>query len=354
VMEASKRTTVVVAAATLVVAAVSLLAAGGGEPATRNAGGTPRSRAQAPVASVNAVSQGVGLLSAQDGAMLAFLSGLVVPQPVEAIHVGGSFWVFDRDPPRFVQIHPITGGIMQTLRSPIADVGFFTVHLNQLWITDESRGDVTAIDIKDGHTLRTFRGLPGRGGSVGVALTHGSLWVARPEAAGGDGILLRLDPRTGRVEHLFRALPGTYALSAGPNGTLWTGGTFGQVNRIDTTTNQVVRAVTEGRNYSIAAADGSAWTADTLKGVVYQVDAGGDVVSQFETAPGARSVSFSDGAVWVGNRDTGTVTRIDASGWESTYRFDHEVISIAAGSGVVLVGFGASLPGAPPADPDAH
>jgi hypothetical protein len=345
-LERPRRTTIAVAAATLAVAAGALLATGSGEPARRDAGGSPRVQTPAPAAAVNAVSQGVGLLSARDGATLAFLSGLVVPQPVEAIHAEGSFWVFDVDPPTFIQIHPITGGIIRQLRSPIADVGFFTVQRNELWITDESRGDVTAIDVRDGHTLRTFRGLPGRGGSVGIALSHGSLWVARPGAAGGDGLLLRLDPRTGRIEHLFRALPGTYALSAGPDGTIWTGGTFGQVNGIDPVTNGVVRAVTAGRNYSIAPAVESAWTADTLRGVVYQVDIHGDVISQFETAAGARSVAFSDGVVWVGNRERGTVTRIDAHGRESTYSFDHEVISIAAGSGVVLVGFGASVPGA--------
>ena len=201
-----------------------------------------------PVAAVSSVSQGVGLLSAGDGAMLAFLSGSVVPRPAEAIHAAGGFWVFNVDPPTFVRIDPISGGIISLLRSPIADVGFFTVNRNELWITDESRGNVTAIDVRDGHTLRTFRGLPGRGGSVGVALSHGSLWVARPEAAGGDGIVLRLDPRTGQVEHLFRALSGgTYAVAAGPDGTIWAGGTFGQVNRIDPVTNEVVRAVTEGR-----------------------------------------------------------------------------------------------------------
>jgi hypothetical protein len=335
------RTTIAVATVTLAVAAGALLATGGGEPAGRDTGRAPRAQTSAPVTHV---SQGVGLLSAQNGAMLAFLSCLVVPPPVEALHVAGSFWGFESDPPTFVQIHPVTGGIMRRLRSPIADVGFFTVHGNELWITDEIRGDVTAIDVTNGRTLRTFHGLPGRGGSAGIAVSHGSLWVARPEAAGGDGILLRLDPRTGRVEHLFRALTGTYAVSAGPDGTVWTGGTFGQVNRIDPVTNEVVRAVTEGRNYSIAAGSGSVWTADTLKGVVYQVDTQGDVISQFETSPGARSVSFGDGFVWVGNRENGTVTRIDASGRESTYRFDHEVISIAAGSEVVMIGFGASVP----------
>jgi hypothetical protein len=56
----------------------------------------------------------------------------------------------------------------------------------------------------------------------------------------------------------------------------------------------------------------------------------------------------------VGNKEKGTVTRIDSAGRESTYSFDHEVISISAGSGVVLVGFGVSVAGAPPADPDAQ
>jgi hypothetical protein len=300
------------------------------------------------------VSAGVGLLSARDGATLAFLSGELIPRPVDAVYDGGSFWVFDADPPTFAQIDPVTGSIIRRLSSPVADVGFFTVDGNVMWITDQTHGGVTEIDARDGHTLRAFRRLPGRGGSAGVVLTHGSLWVARPAAAGGDGILLRLDPRTGRVERVFRGLPGTYDLSAELDGTVWSGGTFGQVNRIDPVTNAVVRSVTEGRNYSVAAGDGAAWTVDTLKGVVYQVDANGDVVSQVETAPGARSVAYSDGVVWIGNRETGTVTRIDATGQVSSYRFDHDVISLAAGSGVVLVGFGAPALGAAPADPDAH
>lgn len=352
-MEAPGRITVAVAAATLVVAAASLLGAGSGDPARRTAT-APRAPTTSPTTRINAVSEGVGLLSAQSGATLAFLSGELLPRPVEAVHDGGSFWVFNADPPTFVQIDPVTGSIIRQLPSPVADVGFFTVDGTVMWITDQTQGGVTAIDAKNGHTLRRFRRLPGRGGSAGVVLSHGSLWVARPAAAGGNGILLRLDPNTGRVERLFRGLPGTYDLSAELDGTVWSGGTFGQVNRIDPVTNEVVRAVTEGRNYSIAAGDGAAWTADTLNGVVYQVDANGDVVSQVETAPGARSVAYSDGVVWIGNSESGTVTRIDASGHVSNYRFDHGVISLAAGSGVVLVGFGAPSLGAAPVDPDAH
>jgi hypothetical protein len=96
------------------------------------------------------------------------------------------------------------------------------------------------------------------------------------------------------------------------------------------------------------------WTANTLNGVVYEVDANGDVTSQVETAPGARSVAYSDGVVWVGNRETGMVTRFDSAGHISTFRFDHDVISLAAGSGIVLVGFGAPALTAAQSDPDAH
>jgi hypothetical protein len=351
---ASRRTTLAVAAATLLMAAIALLAAGGGGPARHGVGAAqPGVVTTPPASSVSAVSNGVAMLSARDGATLAFLSGERVPRPVESVYDGASFWVFDAGPPVFVQIDPVTGRVIRRLPSPVTDVGFFTVHGSVIWITDEAHGGVTAIDAGDGHTIRTFDRLPGRGASAGIALAHGSLWVARPEAAGGDGILLRLDPHTGRVEHQFRGLPGTYDLSAELDGTVWSGGTFGELNRINPVTNGVLRAVTEGRNYSVAAGDNAAWTADTLNGVVYQVDANGDVISQIQTAPGARSVAYSDGVVWVGNMKTGTVTRIDANG-QTNYRFDHGVISLAAGSGIVLVGFGKGTRGGSPFDPDAH
>jgi streptogramin lyase len=253
---------------------------------------------------------------------------------------GGGFWVFDAAPPSFIKVDPVSGEMIRRFLSPIADVGSYAVGGNTLWITDERGGAVTAVDANDGHLLRSFKRLPGRGGSVGVALSHGSLWVSRPEADRGNGILVRLDPVTGRVERRMVGLPGSYALTTEPDGTIWTAGTFGDINRIDPVTNDVVRGVTEGRNYSVAAGDGFGWTADGLRGVVYKVDANGDVVAQYPTARGARAVSYSNGLLWVGNADTGTVTRIDRSGGAITYRFDHRVLSLAAGSGTVLVEFG--------------
>jgi streptogramin lyase len=262
---------------------------------------------------------------------------------VDVHHDDGSFWVFDLAPPSFVEVDPVTGGVIRRFRSPIADVGSYTASGNTLWITDEQGGAVTAVDATDGHRLRSFTRLPGQGGSVGVVVSHGSLWVTRPEADRGNGILLRINPVTGHVDWKMAGLPGSYDLTTEPDGTIWTAGTFGDINRIDPVTNDVVRGVTEGRNYSVAAGEGFGWTADGLRGVVYKVDANGNVVDQYPTARGARAVSYSEGLLWVGNADNGTVTRIDASGRVIAYRFDHRVISLAAGSGTVLVEFGRAV-----------
>src|ERR1051325_4959562 len=114
-MEARRRTTFAAAFATFVVAAVSLIAAGSGAPAHRAAEKPPRRPGTPPSTRVSAVSQGVALLSARSGATIAFVSGELLGRPVEAVYDGGSFWVFDADPPTFVQVDPVTGSIIRRL-----------------------------------------------------------------------------------------------------------------------------------------------------------------------------------------------------------------------------------------------
>jgi streptogramin lyase len=328
------------AVATVTLVGVALLLPGRAAPAHPSGSASTTSPSPQPTPRRIGVQRGIELLDARTGARLAHISTSDVRAPVEVFYDGGSFWVFDAAPPSFVRIDPVSGAMYRRFGSPIADVGSFTVRGNTLWITDERGGAVTSVDATVGHVLRSFRRLPGRGGSYGVAVSEGSLWVTRPEADRGNGLLVRLDPLTGRVERTMVGLPGSYALTTEPDGTIWSAGTFGDINRIDPVTNEVVRGVTEGRNYAVAAGDGFGFTADGLRGVVYKVDGNGNVVAQYPTAPGARAVTYSDGLLWVGNPVNGTVTRIDASGREITYRFDHRVLSLAAGSGAVLVEFG--------------
>jgi hypothetical protein len=285
---------------------------------------------------------GAELFDASDLGRVAVLPE-AMGRPVAARYLEREFWLFDRSSRSFVAIDPATGAVVRRLRSPITDVGFFTAEGRMMWITDEADG-VTAIDIRDGHVLRRFARLPGAGGSEGVVVDAGSLWVARPAADNGNGLLVRLDPRTGAVRQpIIRGQPGTYALATAAGGAIWTAGTFGNINRIDPATGAVARGVTEGRNFDVAAGGGYGWTADSLHGVVYQVNERGEVVTQYPTAPGARALSYADGALWVANGPRGTATRI-AAGHTTTLRFDRHVRALVAGAGVVLIAFGAPLP----------
>jgi DNA-binding beta-propeller fold protein YncE len=268
-----------------------------------------------------------------------------IHQPYEAHFEQGLFWVFDAGEPAIVAIDPRTGRITRDLRSPISDVGSYVVTRHALWITDERHGTVVAIDPRDGRVLRTFRHLPGRGGSVGVALVHRALWVARPEALNGYGILAVLDPQTGRVIHQIRKLPGSYQLAGDTDGTLWSGGTHGAVNHINPATRAVAVHNLGGRNFSITVDHHHLWTEDEVTGDVYELDgAQPTVIGQYTTTPGADTIAYGDRGAWVGNSLSGTVTEVGAfRHLDDVHGFDHAVTSIAAGDGLILVGFGKRL-----------
>ena len=142
---------------------------------------------------------------------------------------------------------------------------------------------------------------------MGSLVADGSLWVARRDADDGLGMVARLDPATFEVQHLFHRLPGSLALAYGDDGAVWTGGSWGDVNRIDPQSNTVTSVNIGGRNNYVTAGSGFGWTADETKGVVYQIDNTGSIVASHPTAIGARAVSYSDGVVWVGNQDDGSV-----------------------------------------------
>ena len=262
----------------------------------------------------------------------------VIASPAEAIFAEGSFWVLNLEPLEFVQIDPTDGAVLRRIASPIDDVGYYTVDGNDLWVTHWTQPVMSRVDIERGREVTRFEGLPGDGGSGGVLVADGSLWVARRDADDYLGMLARLDPVTGEVQHLFRSLPGSLALAYGDDGAVWTAGSFGDVNRVESRTNTVTSTNVGGRNFYVAAGGGYGWTADEARGVVYQIDSAGKIAGTFPTGAGARVVSFSGGILWVGNSDEGTASAIDlATGSETTYEFGHPIQAVAAGVGRVLV-----------------
>ena len=257
----------------------------------------------------------------------------------------GRFWLWNFNPSAFVQIDPETGGIVREIPTPARDpetanltawsVTPFVVDGNTLWVT--SGQDVVKIAIDRGIEVDRFeldRILGGEGGTQGVAVGDGSLWVSRLV---GAGQIARLDPTTG---HVLKRWDDTFPHGnlAFADGSLWVADNGG-ILRIDAETSQISRADDLVGNFRVAAGGGFGWTTNEDEGVVYKIDPSGDIVATYDTGLGAGAMSFLDGTLWVANHDVGTVTGIDAiTGKTTTLRFGHPVTTIAAGEGRLLVG----------------
>jgi ABC-type transport system substrate-binding protein len=278
---------------------------------------------------------GMVLLNAKSGKQVGFIPRSAVGTPVEAIFADGHFWVLNLDPLSFVEIDPKVGQILKQIASPVQDVGYYAVDGNTLWVSDFGVPNLVKVDIGVGREVDRFDLSKDEGvqqeGSSGLVLAYGSLWLTMKGAQA-----LRVDPSSGKVQHIFDGVNGSSWGVASGDGVIWTSGDVG-MTRIDPETNTVTKASFAGSGY-VAAGGGFGWAANESKGVVGKVDQTGRTVATYDTGLGAKVLSFSDGVLWVGNQDVGTATAIDAvTGEQTTYQLSHPVGWVAAGAGVVLL-----------------
>jgi DNA-binding SARP family transcriptional activator/ABC-type oligopeptide transport system substrate-binding subunit len=280
------------------------------------------------------IAPGVALLDPADGRVVSHVDSL--QQPADVIFGDGRFWVLNLTPLSFVAIDPRSGRIARQIASPVEDVGSFGVARDRLWVADAAGPTVVEIDSRTGRALERLRvsGDPHDAERTTlITVAYGSLWVSRPTR----GLILRIDPASGRVQHRFTGLFDAYG-GAAADGAVWLSGTAG-LSRIDAASNTVTATAALPQPLYVAAVGGGfAWVANEAKGEAYKVDQRGHVVATYATGDGAHSVSFSAGAAWVSNQDAGTVTRIDAvTGALRSFAAHHAVSSAAAGAGRVLV-----------------
>jgi ABC-type oligopeptide transport system substrate-binding subunit/class 3 adenylate cyclase/streptogramin lyase len=280
-----------------------------------------------------AVEPGVAILDAESGDVVAEIP---VHEGREAIYADGSFWILELEPISFTQIDAESRTVVKEIASPVSNVGYFAVDGNDLWVTDYAGPTLVKVDVRLGREVDRFRLSSDRrdaSPTVGVVVGAGSVWVTRPDV----GEILRLNPRTGEVEHRFTGRFASYSI-AFADGDVWIT-SFRGLERIDAATNTIVAtAQVPPPIVYVAAGGGFAWTANESSGTVYKVDQTGRIVGSYETGEGARSVSYSDGTLWVANQDVGSVTGIDAStGEQRSYVFGHVVDVVAAGGGLASV-----------------
>jgi len=285
---------------------------------------------------------GVAILDAKTGGQTGFVSSTQIKSPVGAVYADGHFWVANGDPNTFVEINTKTGLVERQIASPVENVAGFTVHGNDLWVTDGDHPILIQVDIRLRREVNRFplaEDANAEGGFELGPFAQGSLWLWSAPA------LKRFDPARGVIGFEFPPLfgQGGTAYDA-DSGSIWVGGNAdgNGLSRIDPKTNAVVAtAKLAGTISSFVAGGGYAWVSDDTRGVVSKVDQLGTVVGTYPTGEGAGPEYFTDGTLWVSNQDAGTVSGIDAvTGRQTTYRFRHPLGVVAAGAGKVLVQLG--------------
>ena len=258
------------------------------------------------------VPPGVVLLEAATGRQIAHIPTSTIAAPVDPIYADGKFWVMNLEPLSVVEVDAKTGQVGRQLALPGSDFGAFAVDGNTLWASEFSEPVVVKIDLRSGREVDRFdlsTDLKGPiDGFSGGVVAEGSLWLAQK----GRGVVIRVDPTTGKVQDVVGETNGSWAITYA-DGAIWTSSNGG-LSRIDLSDDSVTKTDVPGGQVGgyVAAGGGFGWTADESKGVVFKVDTAGHIVSTYQTGLGAKVVSIDDGTLWVANQDEGTVSAIDA------------------------------------------
>jgi class 3 adenylate cyclase/streptogramin lyase len=174
-----------------------------------------------------------------------------------------------------------------------------------------------------------------------VVTGAGSAWVLT------DRTIHRIHPGTGEPEVFFilpvgGGIPAAARPSLAVREAVWIGGTDGIVFRLDPRTGTRERRDVGSSVDGLAATGGSLWIADSFAGEVIPLD-------PLSLRPAGESVEIdgnidqivgSDASVWILDQQVGVVTRIDAVTGikQGSARVGHEPTDMAVGLGAVWVG----------------
>ncbi len=196
------------------------------------------------------------------------------------------------------------------------------VGLGDVVLTDASKGTVSsgALSKIDPGTdkLKTFV-FPSTGLPSGLAIGAGAIW----ETFTG-GTLLRIDPRTFRVEHRFD-LGGSTDAVAVDDERVWVGDNLAStVRSIDPRTGSASDPIRlSGAVDGLAVANGQAWVLDRDSGTVTPVDASSGAGQAVRVGDDPSDIVAGLDAVWVTDQG-GDLYRIDP--------VTHQVVPLPIGS----------------------
>lgn len=175
----------------------------------------------------------------------------------------GAVWAGKGDTKSLVRIDPRSARVAATI--PVGVEPWYILATDTaVWLSDWRTNTVVRVDPGTDRVVDTITGLPG--GTTGLAVSPGALWVASSR----DGVLTRIDTARNEVVSSLHTdqtpLPVVYAF-----GSVWVRNEFaegtGTVQRVDPATNQVVATIpvtpVAGRDGldGMAVLDGGVWVA---------------------------------------------------------------------------------------------
>lgn len=259
---------------------------------------------------------------------------------LQMLYADGTFWVLrgnqDHLAVSFVAVSEASGAVAREFGSPYADVGYFLVLPDAIWVSDYQHPQLARLDPVTGVVTERVElggGPPPRfrGTSTGgeqLVLAGGDLWVGR------TGEVAQVDLDTGQVVRRI-PLPYEWGMVAS-RGRVWVARQDG-VSWIDAVTGEVGPLAPLDRPQNLVAVGAGVWAADPY-GSIYEISPDGRARQRSATPGLGRPVSLSRNALTVWHADgTDVVVAAGPGEGRRTYRLDEPVETLAAGTTKVAV-----------------
>jgi hypothetical protein len=194
----------------------------------------------------------------------------------------GSLWIATREG-RLLRVDPATAKIVADVRvqgaadwSPQIATG-----LGSVWVASGDEHTVIRVDPETNEVAAPIGGLSSVNSLLTVGVGYGAVWAHANAAAGGRGVLYRIDPATGKVASAVttsRQAGGRYGGTniAFGGGSIWVANGNGVVSRISPEPLRVVRTSLRpvGNPNFLGFSFGSVWVQDGNTGQAIRIAAG--------------------------------------------------------------------------------
>jgi DNA-binding beta-propeller fold protein YncE len=220
----------------------------------------------------------------------------------------GSVWVTRARDDRVAVISTATGRRRATgprvgTLAAAAAVGF-----GDLWVANQSGPALVSVSLRSRRTPGSPIALPSQGKVVAVGIGQRAVWVG---IRGTPGMLVRVDPRTRRIDKTITLPDGLQNLAIG-DGAVWVlARRANTLTRVDLSTARQQSLTVGDRPADVAVGEGAVWVTNAGEDSVTRIDTRSLNPTRIGVGRAPQGLAIGGGAVWVANLLDSTLTRID-------------------------------------------